>query len=226
MLKLIQINLNHCWAAQQLLPQTAIDYGADLMLVSDQWRNPEDRERWLSSSDGKCAIVATALSAVSFGACGSGKGFVWVAVGQVVVFSCYYTPNCKVSEFDEFLGNLDASIRALGDCTVVVGGDFNAHSTEWGCPADDARGDLLANFCASLDLAVCNRGSTPTYTRYNARSIVDVTFVRADSDWEVIDWRVLSDVGSESDHCYVAYGLQASVSSRLPVVVVPERGRG
>lgn len=89
----------------------------------------------------------------------------------------------------------------------MIGGDFSAHSTEWGCPADKVRGVRLSNFAEFLGLQVCNVGTSPTYTRYNAASVMDVTFARLDPSAQVADWKVLADLGSESDHKYVFYTL-------------------
>ncbi|KAL4103572.1 hypothetical protein QTP88_018933 [Uroleucon formosanum] len=77
----------------------------------------------------------------------------------------------------------------------------------WGCLRDDARGNLLVNFVASLDLISCNVGSSSTYVRYNAQSIVDVTFARLDQGAEIRNWRVRLDLNSESDNRYITYEL-------------------
>jgi len=85
---------------------------------------------------------------------------------------------------------------------LIVAGDFNSHSAEWGSATDDARGALLSGFTAGLDLLICNEGTTPTYRRINACSVIDVTFARTDRNRHstVCDWTVLSDLYSASDH--------------------------
>lgn len=37
-MKALQINLNHCWAAQQLLAQTMKDRSTDVILVSEYYK--------------------------------------------------------------------------------------------------------------------------------------------------------------------------------------------
>jgi hypothetical protein len=85
----------------------------------------------------------------------------------------------------------------------------------WGCLRDDARGDLLVDFVVSLDLVSCNIGSSPTYVRYNAQSIIDVTFARLEPGVEIRNWRVLSDLNSESDHRYIIYELARGPQFKL-----------
>lgn len=67
------------------------------------------------------------------------------------------------------------------------------------------RDNLLVDFFASLDLKICNIGSFPTYVRYNAQSIVDVTFARLEPGVEIKNWQVGLNQNSESDHRYITY---------------------
>lgn len=62
MVNFLQINLNHCWAAHQLLNQTVLEFVTDVIFVSDQLRDALDDESWASSADGKCAVVAVGPS--------------------------------------------------------------------------------------------------------------------------------------------------------------------
>lgn len=67
------------------------------------------------------------------------------------------------------------------------------------------RGNLLIHSVASLDLMTCNIGPSPTYVRYNAQSIVDVTLARLEPGAVVKNWRVRLDQNSESDHQYITH---------------------
>lgn len=136
---------------------------------------------------------------------GTGQGFSWIRLVECVIYSCYYTPNCTIEEFEIFIGRLSESVGTHHGLSVVVGGDFYAHSAEWGCPTDDPRGTLLSDFAAEHGMLVANVGLLPTYHRYNAESIVDVTFARLRPGLSVSDWLVRSDVNSESDHYYITF---------------------
>lgn len=94
------------------------------------------------------------------------------------MYSCYWSPNCSIIEYKDFLLQLELSIRN-SLIPVVVAGDFNAKSRAWGSPREDPRGTLLADLLASIEAAVCNNGQSPTSVRGQSQSYIDVTFVSA-----------------------------------------------
>lgn len=128
----IQMNLNHCWAAQQLLLQAMAERGATVAVISDYNRPMGDPDHWIASLDRKCAIFISGASDKVISDHGAGAGYAWARIGHVVVYSCYCSPNCTVQDFDVFLAGLEESIRHLpGTPTnVIVAGDFNSHSSE------------------------------------------------------------------------------------------------
>lgn len=215
----IQINLNHCWAAQQLLLQTMAERGAAIAVISDYNRPMGDAEHWVASSDRKCAIFVPGASDAVIIDQGGGVGFAWARFRQVTVYSCYSSPNCTVQEFDLFLGGLEESIRLLPGVptNLVVAGDFNSHSMEWGSTMIDARGRLLSDLVSALGFTVSNVGTRPTYRRVNAASVIDVTFERAlpHNRPLISNWEVLEDVFSASDHLYVVYNVLAPVTHAI-----------
>lgn len=210
-IKVLQVNLNHCWAAQQLLLQTIAERGIDVVIVSDYNRHMGASPlQWVTSTDGKCAIYVTSRSPVGILDQGSGVGFAWARIGSTRFYSCYFTPNCSLQDFDRYLGDLEASIRNQGGAGMdtIVAGDFNSHSTEWGSATDDNRGRLLSDFAASLGLGVCNVGSTPTFRRANATSVIDITFSRSAGNRPLVsDWSVMTECYTASDHEYIGYSV-------------------
>jgi hypothetical protein len=59
---------------------------------------------WVSSNDNKCSVVSVDHSVPHIEDKGSGTGFAWIKLGILVIYSCYYTPNCSATEFEEYLG--------------------------------------------------------------------------------------------------------------------------
>lgn len=209
-MKVLQVNLNHCWAVQQLLLQTIAERGIDVVVVSDYNRQMGvSAQQWVASMDSKCAIyVANSTTYISDR--GGGFGFAWARIGSTLFYSCYFTPNCTIQEFNQFLGDLDASIRnrAIVGLDIIVAGDFNSHSAEWGSATDNARGSLLIDFAASLELVVCNVGSTPTFRRVIDATVIDVTFSRSGGNRPIVsDWFVITDCYNASDHEYIGYSV-------------------
>jgi len=125
------------------------------------------------------------------------------------MYSCYCTPNCSIQEYDIFLGGLEHSIshQPRVPANLVVAGDFNAHSPEWGSVRLDSRGSLLSDLATTLGLTVYNVGTRSTFRSANAASIIDVTLTRSLSRGRqlITDWSVLEDVFSASDHSYIKY---------------------
>uniref|UniRef100_A0A2S2PYS4 Endonuclease/exonuclease/phosphatase domain-containing protein n=1 Tax=Sipha flava TaxID=143950 RepID=A0A2S2PYS4_9HEMI len=215
--KVLQVNLNHCWAAQQLLLQTVAELSVDVIIVCDYYRPLEHPPQWVDSTDGKCAIYIPNRSAAIVSDHGCGQGFAWAKVGDKLVYSCNCTPNCTIDEFDNFLSGLEESIaqQAVAGIDLVVAGDFNAHSAKWGSSSEDARDSLLFGLASALNLTVCNEGSIPTYRQANAASVIDVTFARSSDNRPLVrSWAVLEQQYSGSDHEYIAYTVLKSEQAR------------
>ncbi|KAE9525643.1 hypothetical protein AGLY_014170, partial [Aphis glycines] len=208
-IQFLQLNLNGNWAAQQLLGQVAAQRGADLLLLSEPFvRGGSDR--WCYSLDRKASLGISPGSGFIHDEKGSGQEFAWMMFGDLSVFSCYWRPGLTLQEYAYFLGDLEDAIRARGDSKLVIGGDFNAWNVEWGSRTNNPRGDLLADFAASLGLSLCNTGNTPTFARGDATSVIDVTFSRG---VEISGWEVLDEL-SLSDHFYVAYGIKPALPAQ------------
>ncbi|XP_060881919.1 uncharacterized protein LOC132953544 [Metopolophium dirhodum] len=218
---MLQVNLNHCWTAQQLLAQTVVDRNIDVLLICDYYRGFGDDPRWVDSADHKCGLLVTSRRAMPITDKGAGAGYAWARIGGTYYFSCYWTPNCTLQEFDNFLNGVEWAIWNSVD-NLLVAGDFNAHLSEWGSARDDARGSLLSGLASSLGLLAYNVGSEPTYSRVNAESVIDVTFARflPNANPLVENWSVLTDLDSASDHSYVEFSViyLFGASAAAPVV--------
>lgn len=149
------------------------------------------------SLDHKASVGTTPGTGFVHDDSGSGNGFVWIRLNDLIVFSCYWSPNTTLAEYETFLGDLDQAIRARGDTRLIVAGDFNAWNVEWGSRVDNPRGELLSDLAASLDLTLANVGDTPTFVRGEATSIIGVTFSRGAGvcEWSVLDELNLSLCG-------------------------------
>ncbi|RZF33911.1 hypothetical protein LSTR_LSTR012253 [Laodelphax striatellus] len=92
----------------------------------------------------------------------------------------------------------------------VIGGDFNAKSPEWGDPREDRRGQILMDWSASLQLAVINQGTAPTFVRERSQSIIDITFASEGVAQTISSWKVLeTETLSPHHHILFTSGFQA-----------------
>lgn len=104
----------------------------------------------------------------------------------------------------------------MSEVPLLITGDFNAKSPEWGSPVEDQRGRLLAEFIAPMDMTVANTGVEPSFVRGASRSWIDVTMARR---IHVKDWMV-RDKESLSLHRYIVFDVLMERRSRAPGRVV------
>lgn len=212
-LRVLQINLNHCRAAQDLLSQVTREKDIDLLVISEQYKDKEECDGWYPDTTG-CAAVVTCSDSVSVEDIGeAGPGFRMITVRGIRLYSCYISPNVSLQRFEEFLKEVESSVRS-GSGGAVIAGDFNAKSRSWGCPRTDARGALMELLISSLSLVVINEGATNTCRRGEGGSIVDLTLCTEGVASHTSDWQVLDTEVTLSDHAYITYVLEFRSSNR------------
>ncbi|XP_075983175.1 uncharacterized protein LOC142981264 [Anticarsia gemmatalis] len=207
---LLQANLNHCAAAQDLLLQSMAQWLIHVAVVSEPYMVPA-RDNWVGDLTGTAALVRLAShGSPPFEKVARGRGCVAASMGSVTVVACYCSPNCVPSDFERFLQEVSRLVRWAHPSPVLVAGDFNAKSVAWGSPATNARGQALEEWAVSLGLVLTNRGSVNTCVRQQGSSIVDLTFTSAALARRVQDWSVLEEVETASDHRYIRYRILPS----------------
>jgi len=93
MISCLQINLNHCGDAHNMHDQTAAKRGDQILFLSDQLRDLDD-SRWVTSTDGTCAVALTVEARYAVDGSGAGLSFAWLQCGGRTLFSCYWTSHC------------------------------------------------------------------------------------------------------------------------------------
>jgi len=114
MIGFLQVNLNGNWAAEQLLSQTAIEKEADVIIISEPFTKYGNPEKWAFSIDRTAAVGITEHSHLTLTDKGSGAGYVWLRVVDIVVLSCYWKPGSPIEEFSVFLDDLAECVRRNG----------------------------------------------------------------------------------------------------------------
>ncbi|OWR45011.1 reverse transcriptase [Danaus plexippus plexippus] len=118
--KVLQGNLNHAVAAQDLLYQTVAEWNINVAIVAEPYSIPRTH-KWAGSVDGSAAIffpgVACTHSVVERGA-----GFVAARWGEVVVVSTYFSPNRSRADFESFLATVEGVILRVAPSPVLLGG--------------------------------------------------------------------------------------------------------
>lgn len=203
MISFLQINLNCCRAAQDLLQQTARERRADVIIVCEQHRNATTR--WYSDAKSKAAINLTASRLCVTKAEVSREGWTWVELGGIRIYSCYFSPNAPLDAFARDLGYLEESIRT-STLPIILAGDFNAKAPEWGSSVTNRRGALLGQMASHLHLHAINSGGECTFVRGSTGSVIDITFGDENTASRIVNWQVLQTY-SHSDHRYISFEL-------------------
>lgn len=209
-MRILQLNLNHCKAAQDLLAQSVRELNIDIAILSEQHANL-DEAMWATDYSERTAIWA--CHRVPFERRMSRKeaGFVWVHVGGVFIYGCYAPPNTTLEEFEAFLDRLVSDAR--GRSPVIIAGDFNAWAVEWGCCRTNARGQALLCALSALDVDLVNSGSACTFRGAVGSSVVDVTFASSCLVRKGISWTV-SEHYTHSDHQAILFTVNSGRNPR------------
>ncbi|XP_050490232.1 uncharacterized protein LOC126873433 [Bombus huntii] len=229
-MRLLQTNLGRSRRAQDLLYQTIWENTVALAVVAKPYR-VLDAPEWARDTNEMVAVTWTSTpGSFAHGALlKRGNGYVAVESAGMVVMGMYVSPNSGWAAFKEFLDRVGDCVRRRLPRQVLVLGDFNAHSTEWGNARTNARGHALTNWAAGLGLLLVNGGSTSTCVAWRGSSIVDITWASPDAFRRVSGWRVAEGVETLSDHLYIFMevdtsgpGTATAGDGRGP----PRKGRG
>lgn len=217
--RVVQLNLNHCETAQQLLWQTVAERKCDIALLSDPYRIPSGNRSWATDSKRSAAIWVMGQYPIQEVVTAAEEGFVVAKVHGVYYCSCYAPPRWSVERFGRMLDRMTDSL--IGKNPLVVAGDFNAWSTLWGSRETTRRGQDLLEALARLNVDLVNIGNTPTFRRNGVSSVIDVTFCSpcflGNTDWKVDDGH------TNSDHMAIFYKIDSDARSMVRPVRSRER---
>jgi hypothetical protein len=201
-MEVIQINLNHCEAAQDLLWQTITESRCDVVVIADPYRVPKNDNRWVTDKTGKAAILVCGRFPIQEVISNNEEGFVVARVNDVYICGCYAPPRLSLIEYEEMLDSLTSLL--VNKSPVIIAGDLNAWSLEWGSRETNQRGQSTLLAMAQLDVVVANQGNEYTFISGLGRgSVVDITFC-SPILLPNLKWRVGKEY-TASDHQYVFY---------------------
>uniref|UniRef100_A0ABD2WZ16 Endonuclease/exonuclease/phosphatase domain-containing protein n=1 Tax=Trichogramma kaykai TaxID=54128 RepID=A0ABD2WZ16_9HYME len=204
-MRILQLNLNHCRSAQDLLSQTVRELGINVAIVCDQYKNPGPHYTWIADSNRQAAIWVRGGLPVHYRPSRPLSFFTWARVSDVYIFSVYAPPRLSITEFSALLANVVE--EAQGKRPLIVAGDFNAWSTECGSSETKPRGVNLLDAFSVLDVVLLNTGRTPTFTGPQGSSIINLSFASDLLTPRVAGWRMERGVVTNSDHRAITFNL-------------------
>lgn len=94
MTNFIQVNLNRARAAKALLSQMMYEHKADVAIISEPNKIPDNDSCYNSTDDSCCLLLSKDVVVMNSG---QGEGYVWVDFLSYRVYSCYFSPSKKHS---------------------------------------------------------------------------------------------------------------------------------
>lgn len=99
MIRYLQINLNGASRAHDLMEDTVVKLGIDIVLINELYRMKSEEEGWFCDSARKAAVVVANpnISVTDIGQ-GADLGFRWICAEDIRIYSCYWSPNTNLSD--------------------------------------------------------------------------------------------------------------------------------
>ncbi|CAB0039258.1 unnamed protein product [Trichogramma brassicae] len=207
MMRILQLNLNHCKAAQDLLSQTILEQLINVAVVCDQYKNLDPPYTWLADANSQAVIWVQGGGMVQERPTRARPFFTWARINGIYFFSVYAPPRLADVEFSALLTNIIE--EAWDKRPLSVAGDLNAWSTEWRCRVTRQRGTTLLDALATLEAALLNTGDTPTFAGALGYSIIDLTFASDTLAPRITSWAI-SELYTHSDHQAIVFEIETA----------------
>uniref|UniRef100_A0A1B0CBY7 Reverse transcriptase domain-containing protein n=1 Tax=Lutzomyia longipalpis TaxID=7200 RepID=A0A1B0CBY7_LUTLO len=125
---------------------------------------------------------------------------------NLTVCSLYLNPNERINY--ENLQNLLSQLPT----PFLILGDYNAHSTTWGCISTNTRGRVIERFVFENDLVVMNNGSfTHISSSYGSLAAIDLSICSPVLSLS-FNWEVARDIYNSDHFPVILTSLDASVN--------------
>lgn len=205
MARILQANINHSGRAQDLLVQTMMEGGYEFAIVSEPYRTSENNSKWITDIGNNVALLWGNKYKGKKKIISRERGFIIAEWNGIIIVGCYISPSLRLEDFNVFLNRMGSSLRSCSrsNKSIIVMGDFNAHSKLWGSRITNSRGRDLEIWAASMDLHLLNTGIEPTCIRWQGQSRIDLTWCSTIVSKLRLQWRVLKDKETLSDHNYI-----------------------
>lgn len=200
-MEIVQLNLNHCEMAQDLLWQSVAEMKLDVALISEPYKVPTNNKNWVTDKAQMTALFVCGKYPIQEIISNGCEGFVIVKVNGVYFCSCYAPPRWSLEDFETMLDTLSSLL--INRRPVIIGGDLNAWAEEWNSRFTNDRGQCVLETLAKLDVVTANEGCVSTFSGVGGESIVDVTFC-SPSLKDSLNWRVC-ETYTASDHRAIRY---------------------
>ncbi|XP_023310320.1 uncharacterized protein LOC108917090 [Anoplophora glabripennis] len=143
------------------------------------------------------------------------EGYICIELRKCRIYCCYSSPNISLDRFKANLDGVMEDSRKTDGETIILG-DLNVKSPQWGSDVTDPRGEYLMEWLAATDMTTLNTGETPTFSRGNSVSFIDVTCATANIAKKINKWQVLEEE-SLSDHRFIYFEIEDQIHTKKGV---------
>lgn len=203
-LTVLQLNLNRCRAAHDLLEQTTVELKADIVLISEPYVN---KSYWYTDT-AKCSAIwvppHTLRRVSTLRPVHSGHGYVAIQLDNTLIVSCYFAPSLSHPDFCRALNEIEEVIMRNPTREIMIGGDFNAKSPMWGSRLCDKRGASLMCWTGKNNIITVRSEGKATFHRNGRSSLIDIMMCNQASYNRLSSSKILDNY-SASDHSYLLH---------------------
>jgi len=208
--KIVQVNLNRQRGSNDLLLQFMRERRVFLAAISEPNLVPDD-PGWMASTDGLALITWRGCEPnMDCAPTLRGEGYCVVRWGEMLVCSCYFSPNRTTREFTDWLDGLGVALSPFLGSPAMILGDFNARSIAWDNGVNE-RGDPLLDWMSGFDFTLLNRGRAPTTFHPRGVSSVDTSWANGRALRRLGDWSVITRAEVFSDHWPIMISLKSDM---------------
>lgn len=122
-MRILQLIINHCEAAHDLLMQIVREQKLDLVLISEPYKHLGGQS-WETDCTTKAVIWSCSKLPFQSVVNNGSADFVAASVYGIRFYSCYAPPSLTIVEFMDFLDRLTEDAKQY--YPVAIAGDFNA----------------------------------------------------------------------------------------------------
>lgn len=181
--------------------------GVDIIVASEPNKTVLKGSRWLK--DANCDVgVLIVNRRVEIKKVHRASGYMIVDLGDCLLACCYASPNRGLGAFKTYLDGLMRELDKWPGEKIILG-DLNAKSPQWGSQVLDRRGEHLCEWLAARNMVVHNTGLTPTWTRGDQASYIDITCSSQGVAGRISGWKVMEEE-SLSDHKFISFNIRSS----------------
>lgn len=174
-IKIIQINLGRSKLAHETVMMTAKEKDIDILMVQEPNKKIASKDRnWITNKNTDTAIYIV-NKIVQIRSIKKTEHYIALELPNVILLCVYLSPNIDRVNYKEKIERIMDYVKANKGKKLILAGDLNAKSSQWGSRVTDKKGQLWEEAMAGEQLVILNEGKKPTFVRRTGSSHIDVT---------------------------------------------------